>query len=251
MRVRAVASAQASYAQTGETTAGIATSGIKVRKVENQAKSQGEEATVWWRGRRVDDDAESATALAPVVLAVTEPLTDAAAERLTGEVGRLERGTPVIIDLTAIPSFDSDGAARLIGLQDRLGAGRLTIVGLRQATARLTGSLVPSPRPAMSTSGWTVRRMRNLAVVQAAAAGADPDAVEAALTEAIEQDVAIVVCDVRGTVLSDAAAAALAFASSAAAVRGQELLVVNVGAADIDRLRGLGLSATTYVASET
>ena len=96
-----------------------------------------------------------------------------------------------------------------------------------------------------------MRRLRNLAVVQVSAANADPDALEATLSEAIEQDVAIVVCDLRGTVLSDAGAAALAFASSSAALRGQELLVVNVGSKDIKRLRGLGLSATTYVAPET
>jgi anti-anti-sigma regulatory factor len=185
------------------------------------------------------------------VLSVTEPLTSETAERLSGEVGRLGEGTPVVIDLTGIPSFDSDGAAKLVGLQDRLGADQLTIVGLRQATARLTGAAQQTTQPPTVTSGWTVRRLRNLAVVQAASAGADPDALEGSLSEAIEQDVAIVVCDLRGTVLSDAGASALAFASSAAAVRGQELLVVNVGETDVGRLRGLGLSATTYVAPET
>jgi anti-anti-sigma regulatory factor len=206
---------------------------------------------VWWRGRRETVDAVSGDAPAPVVLAVTEPLTGETAERLSGEVGRLGQGTPVVIDLTGIPSFDSDGAAKLAGLQERVGAGQLTIVGLRQATARLTGAAQPAAPAATSASGWTVRRLRNLAVVQVSGPDADPDAVESSLSEAIEQDVAIVVCDLRGTVLSDAGAAALAFASSAAALRGQELLVVNVGSTDISRLRGLGLSATTYVAPET
>lgn len=203
-----------------------------------------------WRVRRGAGGTVDASR-PPVVLAVTEPLTGEAAERLSGEVGRLEQGTPVVIDLTAIPSFDSDGTAKLARLQDRLGAGQLTIVGLRQATARLTGAMQQAPRIATSASGWTVRRLRNLAVVQATAADANPDALEAPLTDAIEQDVAIVVCDLRGSVLSDTGASALAFASSAAAVRGQELLVVNVGSADVGRLRGLGLSATTYVAPET
>ena len=206
---------------------------------------------MWWRGpsRRSQPDAQSDRP--PVVLAVTEPLTSATADRLSGEVGRLGEGTPVVIDLTGIPSFDSDGAAKLVGLQDRLGAGQITIVGLRQATARLTGAAQQTTQPPTLQSGWTVRRLRNLAVVQASSSSADPDALEASLSDAIDQDVAIVVCDLRGTVLSDAGASALAFASSAAALRGQELLVVNVGAGDVGRLRGLGLSATTYVAPET
>jgi len=206
---------------------------------------------MWWRGRGSEANAAVDATPSPVVLSVTEPLTGATAERLSGEVGRIEQGIPVVIDLTGIPSFDSDGAAKLAGLQDRMGAGQLTIVGLRQATARLTGATPPDPGTATSSSGWTVRRLRNLAVVQGSAPDVDPDALEQSLSEAVEQDVAIVVCDLRGTTLSDAGAAALAFASSAAAVRGQELLVVNVGSADVGRLRTLGLSATTYVAPET
>ena len=203
-----------------------------------------------WRGERRRGRSLLPVDPSPVVLSVTEPLTGATAERLSGEIAQIDLGTPVVIDLTAIPSFDSDGAAVLVGLQDRLGAEHLTIVGLRQATARLTGAAQSASRPPTAQSGWTVRRLRNLAVVQASAAGADPDALEFTLPDAIEQDVAIVVCDLRGTVLSDPGASALAFASSAAAVRGQELLVVNAGTADVARLRGLGLSATTYVAPE-
>ena len=205
---------------------------------------------MWWRGRRHATDAAAQEPPQPVVLAVTEPLTSVTAERLSGEVTRLGEGRRVVVDLTAIPSFDSDGAEKLVGLQDRVGADHLTIVGLRQATARLTGAAEQQPMSATSAGGWTVRRLRNLAVVQATGE-VDPDALESPLSEALEQDVAIVVCDLRGSVLSDAGAGALAFASSAAAVRGQELLVVNVGAPDVRRLRGLGLSATTYVAPET
>lgn len=205
---------------------------------------------MWWR-RRQDAANSAPSAPAPVVLAVTEPLTAETAERLTGEVRRVDEGTPVVIDLTAIPSFDSDGTAKLAGLQARMGEGQLTIVGLRQATARLTGAMQAAPAAATSASGWTVRRLRNLAVVQASDPGVQADTLESPLSDAIEQDVAIVVCDLRGTALTDAGARALAFASSAAAVRGQELLVVNVGSEDVGRLRSLGLSATTYVAPET
>jgi anti-anti-sigma regulatory factor len=207
---------------------------------------------MWWRRRPSSVQVERAHLQAvqavpePVVLAVTEPLTGAAAERLSGEVERLDPRTPVVIDLTGIPSFDSEGAASLVGLQDRRGGDQVTIVGLRQAAARLTGA-APATTQTATEAGWTIRRLRNLAVVQALP-GATADALETSLADAVEQDVAIVVCDLRGVELTDPGAAALAFASGAAAVRGQELLVVNVSADDVGRLRGLGLSATTYVA---
>src|SRR4051812_44471559 len=99
---------------------------------------------MWWRSRRgrhrqAGDRASAAPAM-PVVLAVTEPLTAATADVVAGQVGRLAPETPVVIDLTGIPSFDSDGAATISGLQDREGGRPVTIVGLRQAAARLTGA---------------------------------------------------------------------------------------------------------------
>jgi anti-anti-sigma regulatory factor len=210
-----------------------------------------------WRARRRRQQASTDAAVrqptAPVVLTLTDPLTAAVADELAGKVDRLGHDAQVVIDLTGIPSFDSDGAAVLTRLQDRHGAEQVTIVGLRQATARLTGV---GPAPSATTAaagGWVVRRLRNLAVVQAEGppGQASADALERPLSDAVEQDVAIVVCDLRGVELTDHGAAALAFASSSAAVRGQELLVVNVSTADMDRLRGIGLSATTYVAPET
>jgi anti-anti-sigma regulatory factor len=208
-----------------------------------------------WRRRQSPHQTPAASVPAaappPVVLAVSEPLTADTAERLGGQVARIDPQTPVVIDLTGIPSFDSEGAASLVGLQERHGRDHVTIVGLRQAAARLTGA---GGQGAETTSGggWTVRRLHNLAVVQTdEQSPASADTLDAPLTEAVEQDVAIVVCDLRGVELSDAGAAALADASGAAAVRGQELLVVNVTADDVARLRRLGLSATTYVAPET
>jgi anti-anti-sigma regulatory factor len=207
---------------------------------------------MWWRRRSSAHPAEpgrSVAAHVPVVVAVTEPLTGAAAERLSGEVDRLDPRTPIVIDLTAIPSFDSEGTASLADMQERPGNEHVTIVGLRQAAARLTGA-APARRQTATEAGWTVRRLRNLAVVQAEP-GTNADTLEVPLADAVEQDVAIVVCDLRGVELTDPGAAALAFASGAAAVRGQELLVVNVSAPDVGRLRLLGLSATTYVAPST
>ncbi|HET7529700.1 MAG TPA: STAS domain-containing protein [Mycobacteriales bacterium] len=209
---------------------------------------------MWWRhrhGRHSDGAAALVAEPGAVVLHVTDALTAATAEGLAGQVDRIGSETPVVIDLTAIPSFDSDGAATLSGLQERRRPQQVTIVGLRQATARLTG-VTPAGTGATTAHGWSVRRLRNLAVIQAG--GELPvtaDTLEAPLAEAVDQDVAIVVCDLRGVSLTDAGSASLAFASSAAALRGQELLVVNVAADDVERLRRIGLSATTYVASET
>ena len=57
--------------------------------------------------------------------------------------------------------------------------------------------------------------------------------------------------DVRGlTLLPADVVESIAFASSTAALRGQELLVVNVSAEAAETLRVAGLSATTYVAPE-
>src|SRR5438874_9347340 len=129
----------------------------------------------------------------PVVLAVTSPLTEEVAGRLAAQVDRISAQAPVVVDVTAIPAFDSDGAARLAGVQERLGADAVTIVGFRQAAARLTGA---ADAPASSTSGkgWVVRRLRNLAVVQCHDdAIACADDLETPLAAAAEESVAIVV----------------------------------------------------------
>jgi anti-anti-sigma regulatory factor len=60
---------------------------------------------------------------------------------------------------------------------------------------------------------------------------------------------AIIVVDLLGVdALPPAAVDAIAFASSTAALHGQELLVVNVSASTAEALRLVGLSATTFVA---
>lgn len=196
-------------------------------------------------------------AIDPVVLPVDDVLTRMVAADLTGQVERLPAEARVVIDLTGMAGFDTDGAAELLDLQDRIGAERLSIVGFRQATARLTGTDAIAAAPAATIEapkevGWVVRRLRNLAVVQATDGDVlNVDDIEPALARALAEEVAIVVIDLRNTTeLSAAGLHALTFASSAAAVRGQELLVVNVDATSADALRRAGLSATTYVAPE-
>jgi hypothetical protein len=56
--------------------------------------------------------------------------------------------------------------------------------------------------------------------------------------------------DLRSARLTRSGLEAIAFASSSAALSGQELLVVNVDAGMGERLRHVGLSSTTYVAPE-
>lgn len=210
----------------------------------------------WKRSRRPRG---AATGVAdPVVLTITYPLTHQSAEEIAAQVGRIPAATPVVVDLTAIPSFDSDGANVLLALQESMGASRLSIVGFRQAVTRLVGSDDISVERAVadpaggSDTGWRIRRLRNLAVVQAAdGVTVSPDAIEQSLTAAIAEDVAIVVLDLRPVLaLTPEAVSAVAFGSSSAALRGQELLVVNVTAEVGEQLRRAGLSATTFVAPE-
>jgi anti-anti-sigma regulatory factor len=187
------------------------------------------------------------------VLAIDEAVTRDSAEDIVARVGRIAAGNRVVIDLTAIPAFDSDGAAALLGLQEQLGADRLTIVGFRQATARLIGTDDVTPRLPVEPPGtpWVIRRLRAIAVVQTADdRPATSEGLEPALATAMEEAVGIVVVDLRGARLTRQGVQTIAFASSAAALHGQELLVVNVDADTGERLRRAGLSATTYVAPE-
>lgn len=191
----------------------------------------------------------------PVVLPVDHMLTRVVATDLTGQVERLPGDVRIVIDLTGIAGFDTDGATVLLDLQDRVGHDRLSIIGFRQAAARLVGSEAVAVAPAAAPPvehGWVVRRLRNLAVVQPADGDLlSTDDLEPVLTRALAEEVAIVVVDLRNTTgLTPAGLHALTFASSSAAVRGQEMLVVNVDAPAADALRRAGLSATTYVAPE-
>jgi anti-anti-sigma regulatory factor len=189
-----------------------------------------------------------------LVLTVTDPVTRATAGALVARVGRIAGSNPVVIDLTAIPEFDSDGAAAIIGLQESFGSGRIGVVGFRQAAARIIGAdefEAVDPPTDGDQSGWVVRRLRAIAVVQPDELRAvTTDDLEPAVTAAIETRAGIVVVDLRGVRLTRAGLQTIAFASSTAALNGQELLVVNVDEQTGERLRRAGLSRTTYVAPE-
>jgi anti-anti-sigma regulatory factor len=204
----------------------------------------------WPRGRRAQPPARPA--IDPVVLSVTSALTRQTAVDLGRRLDRLEPTAPVVIDLTAIPSFDSDGAAELMHLQESHRDRNLSIVGFRQATSRLVGAIDEQAPRLRTESGWTHRNLRNLVVVQPLDEHAvTVDGLEAALSAATATQSAIVVVDLRGVEDIDLATVdVIAFASSTAAIQGQEMLIVNVKQSVSDALRGAGLSATTYVAPE-
>ena len=186
----------------------------------------------------------------PIVLPVTKALTRQTAVDVVDQIDRLAADVNVIVDLTAIPSFDTDGADVLLRLQD--GTDRnVSIVGFRQAASRLVAT-EEALAPRVAETGWCIRRLRNLAVVQPADGELlSTDDLEPTLTEAIALDAAIIVVDLRNTLgLTSIGLQAIAFASSSAALRGQELLVVNVTTQAAEMLRGAGLSATTYVSPE-
>jgi anti-anti-sigma regulatory factor len=201
--------------------------------------------------------ARHAPTLDAVVVSVTTPLTRETALEVGRQVDRISRDADVVIDLTAIPAFDTDGADALLALQAAHASGRVSIVGFRQATARLVGqeetpTVVTGP-DLPARDGWVIRRLRNLVVVQPQDESAPaPYGLEATVAAATtDVAAAIFVLDLRGVAeLPPAAVDAIAFASSTAALRGQELLVVNAGPQVFDVLRATGLSATTYVAPE-
>jgi anti-anti-sigma regulatory factor len=189
----------------------------------------------------------------PVIVSVTSPLNRQTALELARRLDRLEPTAPVVIDLTGIPSFDTDGAEAVLHLQESAVGRQVSIVGFRQATDRLVGAtLVEQATPAPPDGGWVQRQLRNLVVVQPVDdTTAHVNGLDAAIAAAAGTDSAIIVVDLRGVpALDRAAVETIAFASSAAAVRGQEMLVVNVAEVTADALRAAGLSATTYVAPQ-
>jgi anti-anti-sigma regulatory factor len=205
-----------------------------------------------WR-RNAGDGKDVAPDRGPVVLPVTETLNRQTVLELSSRLEKLEPGAEIVVDLTTIPGFDTDGTETLLDLQESRPAGQLSIVGFRQAAARLVGD--PGTEPAATPereSGWGLRRLRNLVVVQAAeGASVSTDGLEPVLRSATAEDAAIIVVDLLGIdTLTQAGLQAIAFASSDAALHGQELLVVNVSVTAADLLRWVGLSATTYVAPE-
>jgi len=186
------------------------------------------------------------------VIAVVDALDARTAEQIAADVRALPRQR-VVIDLTAIPAFDSNGAGRLFELQEELGSKRVAIVGMRQAATRMLGdSAGEPPRPETALIGaWRVQRSHDVAIVAPASPAALVDStLGAALRAALRYDTAIVVLDLDFlTVHEPSLVDAIETASVSAADSGQELVVkARPVAARILRMASLG--ATTYVAEE-
>jgi len=185
-------------------------------------------------------------------VSVTSPLNRETALDLARQLEQMPPYAPLVIDLTAIPAFDTDGADALFGLQESAGAGRLSPTLGRGVWPSLVGVLDADITGTPVSTTWSMRRLRNLVVVQPAQASGDGlGELEDVVADAVLTDAAIVVVDLKGVLdLSASALDAIAFTSSTAAVRSKELLVVNVCPEVADVLRTSALSATTYVAPE-
>lgn len=186
----------------------------------------------------------------PVVITLNEPLTPTAVRRLQSVVQGVSGERTVIIDMTTVPGFDSQGVLDLQALQDDVGTSRLVMVGLRQAAARLFGlALVAVPEKADPTEATSIEAPipgMVLVDIKPSSSGLD---MHAAMQSAIARDIAIVIVDLRSVeTASMETLTAITAASRASAVQGQELVFVNVAAEVMERLDRMDLAATTYFA---
>src|SRR3954470_9459913 len=158
---------------------------------------------------------------------------------------------PVVVDLTTIPGFDSDGLSELLELRDGAGADRVLIVGLREAAARLVGAVDLAVEPTAANAGSgpnLLRRMAGVTVITADPHTSAPQ-LRFTLNTAVAEDAAIVIVDLAElSALSADVIDAIAYASSQVAMAGQEMVLLNVSALASAALRRAALAATTYIA---
>ena len=193
----------------------------------------------------------------PVVVTLDESLTQHSMQRLRTLIRDVSGTRPVIIDLTTIPGFDSQGTTDLLALQDELGTERVAVVGLRQAAARLFGlaaMAADTQTEDTQTDDHVAASSRVLPtpgmVFLESKSAASPQLLNSTLQAAIARDIAIVIVDLESVaVASIEVLAAIRSASLAAAMHGQELVLVNVGDELARLLNRVGLAATTYLAA--
>jgi anti-anti-sigma regulatory factor len=193
----------------------------------------------------------------PVVITVADALDEETARQVGERVLGLVPRQRVVIDLTAITGFDSDGASRLFELQERIGSDRVAVVGLRQAAARMlgvdaTGGAALAHVTATIGGTWRMQASREVAVLSPLDSSPEnpTDSLAAALSSALATDAAIVVVEL-GWVrrLTTGTADVLVRASATATASGQEL-VLKVTPDVAWQLRMCSLGATTHVAEE-
>jgi anti-anti-sigma regulatory factor len=201
---------------------------------------------------RLHDDVEQNRMDDTVVLTVTETLTRRSARRVSDAVRLLPRPKPsVVIDLTAIPGFDSDGVTELLELRDGVGADRIVIVGFREAATRLLGTVELAAEATVGDPNRGAKRLRRMPGVAMLTAdpSESPAQLRVSLDAAVAEDAAIVIVDLAGfSTLSAEAIDAIAYASSRAAMGGQEMVLLNVSEQAAASLRRAALAATTYIA---
>lgn len=194
----------------------------------------------------------------PLVVRPDSPaLTGATAAQLASEV-RAVAGQ-VVLDLSDIREWDSEGVAVVVELSEA--SGRVHVQGFAEATGRMLGVAdvgVPDPRAAAATvpapgpgpgPAQELTRLRATVVFRPPHGRSLAQRVEALVDEVSRTpDAEVLVVDLADIDrLGPPAVDAIAFASSLAAVRGVRLFVVNAAPADVDALRAVGLSAQTWV----
>lgn len=157
---------------------------------------------------------------------------------------------PVVIDLSEVTSFDSDGIGAIAALTES-SAGRVSIDGFAAATGRIV-ALGDGPSglgDREAVRGIEATRIRQVTVLRPVEPGPLRDGSLERMVEEQPDDVATVVVDLGAVGDLDAGAVqGIAFASSGGRVREREVLVVNASEATLAALRGAGLSGQTWLA---
>lgn len=189
----------------------------------------------------------------PVVITLTGPLTQQAVARLGALIVDGPPTKTVIVDVSDISDFDSAGTAALLALQELAGSGRVLVVGVREAAARLLAieDLLPTPTPATAAEAGAAARpqlMPGLMMVTPSE-GATAAVLHQTLTAALDRGISIVVADLGGypSMVAEALGA-VQMAGRRAEHQGQELVLVNVSPTVAAGLAALGLGTTTHIA---
>ena len=185
-------------------------------------------------------------ALEPMVLTLTEPLTERSVSALTEVVEHADAGRTVIVDITGISDFDSQGMSALLGLQDSLGRDRVLVVGVREAVARLV-AVEDLVDPSVDAPTRHPQLRTGLVMVSPDATTTSNDLL-AALEAAVDQGTTLVVVEMAATrAPTRDTLRVLVRGAEHAARRGQHLILLHVADAIATPLTQMGLPATTHV----
>ena len=189
----------------------------------------------------------------PTVITLTEPLNGRAVSRLGGLLSGVLRTGTVIVDVSEVPQFDTQGTSGLLALQELVGADRLVVVGVREAAARLLGLedlLVERVAPSVGRRGSSGPSRVMPGLLTLVPEATSTTALRSALAAALDRDILIVVVDLASCLTPSADTVdVLSGAGQRAAARGQELVFLNVPEPLASALRAQGLPPTTHLVS--